>query len=90
MTPKEVSDGIKQWKKTKVAMERMAPRMIERLLEVQSLRSLARDMELSPTYLSQVRNGNTPISPEVFLKIERRHRRRINSQKRADKRRKVS
>lgn len=79
MTPKEVSEAINDWRKAKKQMEHLAPMMIEKLMEVQSLRSLARDMELSPTYLSQVRNGKTPISPDAFLKIERRHRRRRKS-----------
>jgi len=43
-------------------------------LESQSLRSLAREMKLQPSYLSQIRLGQRPMSERVmrFLGFEQR------------------
>lgn len=45
------------------------PRLVEYLCRNQSLRQLSRESGLSPTYLSQVRNARTIISPEAYVSL---------------------
>jgi len=48
------------------------PEAIERLMMLgMSLRGIGRKTGLSPTYLSQVRNSNTRISPTAYLQLLR-------------------
>ena len=59
---------------TKIVKERLrveGPRMINTMLEERSLRSIARESGLHPTYLSNVRNGHRFISPKAFIVLAR-------------------
>lgn len=47
------------------------PRLINQLSALSSLRSVAADAGLSPTYLSQVKNGKIILSQGAYLKLAR-------------------
>ena len=82
-----MKDFIIEWRAAQAKLNRLAsyaeskaPDIIFRLTkeqpQVMSLRQLARRLNRSPTYLSQVANGHTSISVDAFcdlLKIMEEH-----------------
>lgn len=59
----------KQWKRAKLALANEGLAVLRTLLKQYTLREIGRRTELSPTYLSQVKNGRQVISPDAFVKL---------------------
>lgn len=51
------------------ALPEFGPMVMDELMKDRSLREIGRKTELSPTYLSRVKNGVVVISPGAYLKL---------------------
>lgn len=63
-----VADHLREWETLRRRMRAEAKQILKRLLERASLRTIAKAVGLSPTYLSMVQHRRA-ISPEAFLKL---------------------
>lgn len=54
---------------TLACLDEMGQSVMKELMEWISLREVARRTNLSPTYLSVVRNGKSTVSPQAFVKL---------------------
>lgn len=64
---REYRDGLEKVEKSKRLMAEGIGAMLQDLFGVFSLRQVARRINRSPTYISQVANGNANVSPETYL-----------------------
>ena len=64
-----VRDWLDERNAINKGLEFDGPRLIRRLLLSRSLRGLARESKLSPTYLSRVADGSILISPGSFIRL---------------------
>ena len=64
---------VGQWQRlgeeVKSRLRREGPALVNRLCASRSLRRLAADAGLSPSYLCLVRTGRQVISPDAYLKL---------------------
>jgi hypothetical protein len=67
-----VHQWIDQGEEIRTLLDSDGPETVERLMMVgHSLRGIARKTGLSPTFLSQVKNGQSRISPTAYLTLLR-------------------
>jgi len=67
-----VSQWVDQGEDIRGVLDQDGPETIERLMLMgYSLRAIARKTHLSATYLSQVKNGQSRISPTAYLSLLR-------------------
>jgi len=69
-------EWVRQWvdqgEEIRSVLDQDGPETIERLMMMgYSLRGIARDTHLSATYLSQVKSGQSRISPTAYLSLLR-------------------
>lgn len=67
---------VRQWvdrgEEIRAVLDSDGPETVERLMMMgYSLRGIARETHLSPTYLSQVKNDQSRISPTAYLSLLR-------------------
>ena len=66
-----VADWLDEGQAVRKGLAHEGPKLMERLCitGAMSLREVGRRAELSPTYLSQVLNAKTIVSPEAFIRL---------------------
>lgn len=70
---RKLAERIKRHRRETTALDMKliyeGPEIVKALTAFSSLRQLAYEVGLSPTYLSQVKNGKVVISPAAFVKL---------------------
>lgn len=69
-----VNDWIEESGDIREGLDHYGHRLVESMCVGRTLRQLARDSGLSPTYLSQVNNERVIISPHAFARLWRLRR----------------
>lgn len=65
MNTQEIRNALAAMEKGRLVLHLRSREVVEAALRGRSLRALAREIDISPTYLSLARNGRTALSPQV-------------------------